>query len=119
MLPSFANDVPVRVRPTWITDARGTRRADYGAGAGRVPIPGSLMQPGATAEVLAQRVGAVAVRWSWYAPPDTDVQATDAVEWAGRDGVVRLYAVDGEPAWHRSPTGDLDHLLVLLIDWKG
>jgi hypothetical protein len=59
-------------------------------------------------------VGAVAVRWSWFAPPGTDVQATDAVEWEGK-----TYAVDGEPARHRSPTGDLDHVLVLLIDWRG
>lgn len=114
MLPSFASDTPVRVRPTWITDARGTRRADYGDGAGRVPVPGSLLQPGASQEVLDARVGAVAVRWSWFAPPGTDVEATDAVEWQGK-----RYAVDGEPARHRSPTGTLDHVLVLLIDWKG
>jgi hypothetical protein len=114
MLPSFANDAPVRVRPTWTTDARGTRRPDYGAGASRVTVPGSLVQPGASVEVLENRVGAVAVRWSWFAPAGTDVVATDAVEWDGR-----LFAVDGEPARHRSPTGALDHVLVLLIDWKG
>ena len=114
MLPSFASDTPVRVRPTWITDARGTRRPDYGDGAGRLSVPGSLLQPGASQEVLDNRAGAVAVRWSWFAPPGTDIEATDAVEWQGR-----RYAVDGEPARHRSPTGTLDHVLVLLIDWKG
>jgi hypothetical protein len=113
-LPSFADDTPTVVRPTWTTDARGTRRPDYGAGAARVAVPGSLVQPGASQEVLDNRVGAVAVRWSVFMPPGTDVQATDAVEWEGK-----LYAVDGEPARHRSPTGTLDHVLVLLIDWRG
>lgn len=114
MLPSFASDTPIRIRPTWTTDARGTRRPNYGAGAERVPVPNSLVQPGASQEVLDGRAGAVAVRWSWFAPPGTDVTATDAVEWDGK-----VYAVDGEPARHRSPTGALSHVLVLLIDWKG
>lgn len=114
MLPSFANDTPVLVRPAWVTDSRGTRRADYGPGAERVPVPGSLLQPGASQEVLDNRVGAVAVRWSWFAPDGTDINATDAVEWLGQ-----RYAVDGQPAWHRSPTGAVSHVLALLIDWKG
>ena len=114
MLPSFANDTPVLIRPAWTTDARGTRRPDYGAGASRVPVPGSLLQPGASLEVLEGRVSAVAVRWSWFAPAGTDIQPSDAVEWEGRQ-----YAVDGEPARHRSPTGAVSHVLALLIDWKG
>ena len=114
MLPSFANDTPVLVRPAWTTDARGTRRADYGPAASRAPVPGSLVQPGASVEVLEGRVSAVAVRWSWFAPAGTDIQASDAVEWEGR-----TYAVDGEPARHRSPTGAVSHVLALLIDWKG
>jgi len=114
MLPSFANDTPTLIRPTWTTDARGTRRADYGAGATRTDVPGSRLQPGASQEVLDNRVGAVAVRWSWFAPPGTDVEPTDAVDWEGQ-----RYAVDGQPARHRSPSGTLDHVLVLLIDWKG
>lgn len=114
MLPSFASDTPVLIRPVWVTDARGTRRPDFGSGATRIPVPGSILQPGASQEVLDNRVGAVAVRWSWFAPPGTDVTAADAVEWEGR-----RYAVDGEPARHRSPTGALSHVLVLLIDWKG
>lgn len=114
MLPSFATDSVVRVRPVWTTDARGTRRADYGAAAARVTVAGCLVQPGASVEVLENRVGAVAVRWSVFMPPGTDIEATDAVEVDGR-----LYAVDGEPARHRSPTGALSHVLALLIDWKG
>jgi hypothetical protein len=113
-LPSFATDTAVRVRPSWTVDARGVRRPDYGAGAARLTVAGCLIQPGASVEVLEQRVGAVAVRWSVFMPPGTDIEASDAVEVDGR-----LYAVDGEPARHRSPTGALSHVLALLIDWKG
>lgn len=113
-MPSFATDSVVRVRPVWTTDARGTRRPDYGAAAGRLTVTGCLVQPGASVEVLENRVGAVAVRWSVFMPAGTDIEASDAVEVDGR-----LYAVDGEPARHRSPTGALSHVLALLIDWKG
>lgn len=113
MLPSFADDEILLVHPAWVTDSRGTRRPDYAGGA-RVPVPGCIVQPGASVEVLEQRVGAVAVRWSVFAPPGTVVEAADAAEYGGR-----LYAIDGEPARHRSPTGALDHVLLLLVDWKG
>lgn len=112
-MPSFATDTVTRVRPAWVTDARGTRRPDWGPAAVRDVLAGCLVQPGASAEVLAERVGAVAVRWSVFLPPGTDLAATDGVEFEGR-----LYAVDGEPARHRSPTGALSHVLALLIDWK-
>jgi hypothetical protein len=114
MLPSFASDTVTRVRPVWTTDARGTRRPDYGPAAGRVALAGCLVQPGASQEVLDNRVGAVAVRWSVFMPAGTDIEASDGVEVDGR-----LYAVDGEPARHKSPTGALSHVLVLLVDWKG
>lgn len=114
MLPSFASDTPTLIKPTWTTDARNQRRPDYGDAAERVPVPGSLLQPGASVEVMDVRAaGAVAVRWSWFAPAGTVVDPTDAVEWEGT-----RYAVDGQSARHRSPTGALDHVLVLLIDWK-
>lgn len=113
-MPSFATDTVTRVRPAWVTDARGTRRPDYGTAAARDLLGGCLVQPGASVEVLAERVGAVAVRWSVFLPAGTDLAASDGVEFEGR-----LYAVDGEPARHRSPTGALSHVLALLIDWKG
>lgn len=113
MLPSFASDTITAVRPAWTTDSRNRRVADYdGPGAVRSTVTGCSVQAGASVEVLAGRQQ-VAVRWTVYAPPGTDIEATDAVEVEGR-----RYAVDGEPQRVKSPTGALSHVLLLLIDWK-
>lgn len=113
MLPSFANDEITVVRPTWTTDARNVRRADYGAGAGRTPVVGCSVQPGASPELVAAGRTTTTIRYTVYAPPSVDVEAADAVEYRGK-----LYAVDGEPLRQPSATGALDHVFLLLIDWK-
>lgn len=111
MLPSFATQEITLVHPVWTTDARNVRRPDYGPAAERVVVPGCSVQPGASVELLGGR-NSVAVRWSVYAPPGTVVEATDAAEYRGR-----LYRVDGQPDLWPSPTGALDHVLLLLLDW--
>ena len=112
MLPSFATDTAVRVRPEWVTDSRNVRKSDW-ANADRLDVFGCLVTPGASDETLGGR-DTVTIRWTVHMPAGADVVATDALEVHGR-----RYSVDGEPQAVRSPTGGLDHVLVLLVDWKG
>lgn len=112
MLPSFVRETITVVDPVWVDD-RGTPVADYGPGATRTVVPGCSVQPGASSEDLAGRTH-VTVRWTVYAPPGTVVAADSAVEYEGR-----RYAVDGEPARWKSPTGAVSHLVLYLIDWEG
>lgn len=111
MLPSFATQEITVVHPAWTTDARNVRRPDYGAAADRDTVPGCVVYPGASVEVLGGRTD-VSVRWSVLAPPGTVVGAEDGVEYLGQ-----LYRVEGQPQVWPSATGALDHVLLLLLDW--
>ena len=112
MLPSFASQEITVVHPVWTTDARNVRKPDYGPAAGRTPVPGCSVQPGASPELVTDGRDTTAIRWTVLAPPSIVVEATDAVEYRGR-----LYKVDGEPMVWDSPTGALDHVALFLIDW--
>ena len=111
-VPFWARQTVTVVEPTLVDD-RGTMVADYTVPASEVDVPGCSVQPGASAEVLAARQG-VSVRWTVYAPSSVVVTARSAVRYAGT-----LYQVDGEPQRWPSPTGALDHVVVLLVDWRG
>lgn len=112
MLPSFAEDVIEVESPVWVLDSRNTRRPTFPVGNLRTRVPGCSVQPGASAEILAGRT-TTSVRWTVFAPPGTAVEATDTVMFEGT-----RYAVDGEAARHRSPTGATSHVMLLLLDWK-
>lgn len=112
MLPSWATQTVTVVEPTLVDD-RGTLVPDYDVPASETVVPGCSVHPGASDEVLAARQG-VAVRWTVYAPAGVVVTAHSAVRLDGR-----LYAVDGEPARWPSPTGGLDHVVLLLVDHTG
>lgn len=110
---SFATQTLTRVRYPLVGDGHGNQVRDTGAVPDEVEVPGCSIQPGASAEVLAGR-DAVSVLWTVYAPPGADVVALDLVRYAGV-----LYEVSGEPARWPSPTGSLDHMVVLLVRWEG
>lgn len=113
MLPSFATQTIEIVEPHLVDD-RGKQVPDWDAEPAAVtPVAGCSVQPGASAEVLTART-AVTVRWTVYAPPGLPVTAHSGVRYAGR-----LYQVDGAPSLWPSPTGGLDHTVLLLIDWEG
>lgn len=114
MLPSFATETVVLVSPAYVKDSRNNRVPDFTAagGAVRVPVSGCSVQPGATAEVLAGR-DSTAVRYTVLAPPWVDASSSQGVEYRGK-----VYGIDGEPQRWPSPTGALDHVVLLLIDWK-
>lgn len=113
MLPSFATQTIDVVEPALVDD-RGRLVPDWDAPpASTTPVPGCSVQPGASSEVLDARE-ALSVRWTVFAPAGTVLTAYSAVRYAGV-----LYQVDGEPQRWSSPTGALDHLVVLLVDWRG
>lgn len=113
MLPSFATQTITVVEPALIDD-RGTQVPDWSAPpVSETTVTDCSVQPGASAEVLAARQG-VSVKWTVYAPAATAVTAHSAVRYAGV-----LYAVDGEPQQWPSPTGALDHRVILLVDHEG
>lgn len=116
---SFARDTIELVDPVWV-DARGARTPDYRHPDVRPrPVAGCVVQPGSagfgavSTETRGDRQ-AVSVRWTVYAPAGVVIDAHTAVRWQGV-----LYQVDGEPARQPSPTGVLDHVVIILIDWEG
>lgn len=112
MLISFANDTVEVVHPVWVEDSRNIRRATYPDDAPTTVVDGCSVQQGASTEVLGGR-DTTAVRWTVLAPAGTTVEETDAVKFEGH-----RYRVDGHPARQKSPTGALDHVAILLLDWK-
>lgn len=110
MLPSFANDTIVVLRPALVEDSRHNL---ISGDVERHTITGCSVQPGATDEDMHMR-DTVTTRWTAYLPPNADIQAADRVEWAGR-----TYLVDGEPERWVSPTGMVSHVKILLVDWEG
>ena len=113
MLPSFANDSITIVEPAWSVDARNVRKPDYGAAATRSVVTGCSVQPGASPELVAAGRSTTTIRYTVLAPPAAAASASSGVEYLGK-----LYAVDGEPLRQPSATGALDHVVLLLIDWK-
>jgi hypothetical protein len=113
MLPSFATDSVTVITPVMVDD-RGKQVPDWSqAPAATVVVAGCSVQPGASAEDLVGR-DAVTIRWTVWAPPGTQITAYDHVQVGAR-----VFAVDGEPAVWRSPTGAVSHVQFLLIDWEG
>jgi hypothetical protein len=67
----------IRQRPVFVKDSYGNTIADW-TDPGELPIDGCLFAPGAGQEVLTNRDG-VQLAGVVYAPPASDVTATDAV----------------------------------------
>lgn len=113
MFPSFASQT-VQIEEAVLVNRRGKMERDWTqAPAKTTTVPGCSVQPGASDEVLAGRQG-VTVQYTVLMPPGYPITAHSAVRYQGT-----RYQVDGEPKVWPSPTGGLDHIDVLLIDWKG
>lgn len=110
MLPSFATQSIIRLRPPVIDDGHGNDVPDPDLdNATPLTITGCSVQPGASFEDRANRE-ATLTAWTVYAPVDADVRATDAVRYEGTD-----YRVDGDP--QRWP--NVQHSVILLQHWEG
>lgn len=111
----FADTIDVVVFPT-VRD-RGRDVPNYSAApASSTPVAGVDAQPGASAELVAQRRDATLIRWTVWVPTKVipagvTLDDNTIVRFRGR-----LYEVDGDPmAW---TAGDpLDHLVLLLKAW--
>lgn len=111
MLVSFANDTIAVARPDLVDD-HGQLVPNYKALAPDRTVTGCVVLPASSVQDLRNRITA-ATRWVVYAPYGTDVVGTDAVRYRGE-----LYRVESEPEPWPSPTGALEHMVVLLIAWK-
>lgn len=113
MLPSWASDTITVLTPVMATE-RGKEVSDWSQPpATTSTVTGCEVQPGASTEDIAARQNVI-IRHTVWAPPETLIGASDAVEFEG----VR-YAVDGEPMRWRSPSGAVSHVQIYLIDWEG
>jgi len=112
MIASFARQTLGRIRATTADDGHGNQTRDWAAATTEL-IPGWSVQPGATDELLAGR-DATLIQWTAYGPGTADVLGSDRIQFAGT-----VYEIDGEPARWPSPTGALDHVVLLLKTWEG
>ena len=112
MLPSFCRDDVTRKRPT-LTDKRGTQVLDW-LNPSVATISGCSVQPNTTTRDFDGRTIQVTEDWTLYAPPGTDIQAGDRIEWNSH-----VFEVNGAPMPWASPTGRVSHVWARLSEWSG
>ncbi len=111
MLPSFATETVVRIRPAQITE-RGATFRDW-EHATSENIAGCHMQPDATSSDYSDREQAQATYTLW-APVNADIRKGDKISARGA-----TYEVIGVPFVWYSPRNSVDHLTCRLIEWEG
>lgn len=111
MFLSFATEPLTRERPQRADDGHGGYDDDWSE-PDVLELFGSV-QPGASAEELQNRDGTL-IQWTVYLQGRPDVRSTDRVMYDGEP-----YAIDGQPARWKSPTGALDNTVLLLKRWEG
>lgn len=112
MLPSFARQTIIRIRPASKT-LRGSEVPDW-SDVTRAIIPGCSVQPAGTTLSQDGRVLAFTDGLTVYLPPDADVKAGDRIEYAGE-----TYTINGSPRVWPSASGGLDHIMLNLQRWSG
>lgn len=113
MLPSFAHDSIVRIRPGIKTE-RGSVVPDWSADKiTKLTINGCSLQPASTSLDQDGRVLAVMDGLTAYIPEGSDVKAGDRIDWDGEH-----YTIDGVP---RKWPGALmcSHIQLNLKRWEG
>ena len=111
MLPTFANQVIYRVRPTY-KESRGSMIPDWDK-ADRLEITGCSVQPSSTSLSQDGRVLGINNSWTAYLPEGSDVQAGDRIEFDGQ-----VFTINGEP---KKWTGalNLSNVQLNLTRWEG
>ena len=112
MLPSFCAETVTRIRPGK-KSLRGSTVPDWD-NVTTAGIPGCSVQPAASLVSQDGRVLGVSDSFTLYAPPGSDIEAGDRVEW---DGTAYL-VVSAPHAW-TSPTGRVSHLQCAIERWAG
>ena len=112
MVLSFWTQSVTRIRPGTRTE-RGSTVFDWNNADEKV-IGGCSVQPASTSLSQDGRVLGVTDGLTAYLPPDADVQAGDRIVFGGK-----TYTINGDPLAWPSATGDLDHLHLNLVRWRG
>ena len=112
MLPSWAKDAVIRLRPS-IKTVRGSKIPDWG-NPNQLVIRDCSMQPSSTMLSQDGRVQGVTDGYTCYLPPGSDVKAGDRIRFGEAD-----YTINGEPRIWKSPTGRVSSVQLELERWRG
>ena len=112
MLPSFASQTIIRLRPT-TKEARGSIIPDWN-NPDRLTIKGCSVQPAGTSLTQDGRIQGITDGYTCYMPPGSDVMAGDRIQCNGN-----TYTINGEPRIWNSPTGSVSNLVLNLERWEG
>ena len=112
MLPSFCNDT-ITVKRAALKDSRGTKVRDW-ANAVSNTLGGCSVQPTSTSRDFDGRTTQVTEEWTLYAPPGSDLQAGDRIEWNSL-----TFEINGAVMPWKSPTGRVSHMWARLSEWSG
>ena len=112
MLPSFCRDTVTRKRAQ-LVDSRGSKVLDW-SNPTSATISGCSVQPSTTTRDFDGRAIQVTEEWTLYAPPGSDIQAGDRIEWSSM-----TFEIDGAPMPWTSPTGRVSHIWARLKEWSG
>lgn len=111
MLPSFCRDTVVRIRPG-TKELRGSAVPDW-ENSTTAEVSGCSMQPASTSLSTDGRVLGLLDEYTLYAPPSSDIEAGDRIEFDGK-----VYEINGDvrnqPAALR-----LEHIEIRLRRYKG
>lgn len=112
MLPSFCKDA-VTVKRAQLVDSRGSKVLDWSSPQ-EFTLSGCSVQPNTTTRDFDGRTIQVSEDWIIYAPPNSDLQAGDRIEWQGL-----TFELNGAPMPWQSPTGRVSHVWARLNEWRG
>jgi len=112
MLPSWAKDTVIRLRPS-IKTVRGSDIPDWG-NPNQLVIHDCSMQPSSTMLSRDGRVQGVTDGYTCYLPPGSDVKVGDRIRFGEAD-----YTINGEPRIWKSPTGRVSSVQLELERWRG
>lgn len=113
MLPSFCNQVIVRIRPGTKT-LRGSEVYDWDESkVDKLTITGCSIQPATTSLSMDGRVLGINEQWTAYLPEGSDVKAGDRIEFEGK-----TYVINGDPKEWTAPAR-LSNIQLNLTRWEG
>lgn len=112
MLHSWCDDAVTVKRAPLATTGMRTER-DWSQAASHT-VSGCSLQPAGTSTAFGTVDAVAGADAILYAPPASDIQEGDRIEFGGA-----VYVVDGIPYAWKSPTGRTSHVQARLSKWEG
>lgn len=112
MLPSFCKD-EITVKRAQLVDKRGSKVLDW-SNPTIATLKGCSIQPNTTTRDFDGRTIQVTEDWTLYAPPGSDLQAGDRIEWNNL-----TFEINGAVMQWNSPSGRVSHMWARLVEWRG